>query len=105
VPPLMAVEYISRVPGRPVGVVGKLSGPVRLGQRVQLRRGQSGFVAEVVDLSFGFHRTPPELAEAGVEAAVHLRGEGTEHLSGDGWEMFTSDAERDVGVDPRLESW
>jgi translation elongation factor EF-Tu-like GTPase len=89
VQPLMTIEGISRVPGRPPFVFGNLSGgSMRVGQTVVLRLGAVERTAEVVEIRLGFDRVPPTFASVGANVALGLRGDGLEVVrDGEAWQV------------------
>ncbi len=94
--PLMAVDEVVRVRGKPLVVLGKLTGgPVTVGQALVLRFAGVELAAEVEWVSLGFDKLPPQRAEVGDNVALGLRGEFLERVEG-GWLMF---AEAESGVE------
>ena len=86
--PLMAVDEVVRIRGKPLVVLGKLTGgPVTVGQALVLRSGGAELTAEVAWVSLGFDKVPPQRVEVGDNVVLGLRGESLERVEG-GWLVF-----------------
>ena len=86
--PLMTVDEVIRVLGKPLVVLGKMTGgPVSVGQTLVLRSAEVEVDAVVAWLSLGFDKLPPQRAEIGDNVALGLRGESLNRVEG-GWLVF-----------------
>ena len=88
--PLMVVDELVRVWGKPLVVLGKLTGgPVAVGQALVLRSAGAELSAHVAWVSHGFDKVSPVRLEAGDNAVLGLRGESLERVES-GWLVFAA---------------
>src|SRR5947209_8052582 len=94
----MAVDEVVRIRGKPLVVLGKLTGgPVTVGQALVLQSAGAELAAEVAWVSMGFDKLPPQRAEVGDNVALGLRGESLERVES-GWLVFAEAPDAEPGA-------